>query len=85
MTASWGAICCVQKYRALPLCDAQNRADLLIIQIRMPFQAVCFPIYKIAKVRQAHYIMFDRHHLGYRNWFERFYCEYCTYANGLLA
>lgn len=49
------------------------------------YQAVCFPIYKIAKVRRADYIVFDRHHLGYLNWFERFHCEYCAYANGLLA
>lgn len=49
------------------------------------YQALCFPIYGIAKARRADYIVFDRRHLGYLNWFERFHCSYCAYANGLLA
>ncbi|CAN5354378.1 hypothetical protein BH11PSE14_BH11PSE14_09270 [soil metagenome] len=49
------------------------------------YQALCFPIYRIAKVRRADYIVFDRHHLGYLNIFERLNCEYCAYANGLFA
>ena len=49
------------------------------------YQALCFPIYRIAKVRRADYIVFDRHHLGYLNFFERLNCEYCAYANGLFA
>jgi hypothetical protein len=27
----------------------------------------------------------DRHQLGYLNAIERFHCDYCGYANGLLA
>jgi hypothetical protein len=46
------------------------------------YQALCFPIYRIAKVHRADYIVFDRHHLGYLNFFERLNCEYCAYANG---
>ena len=49
------------------------------------YQASCFPIYGIPKVRRADYIVFDRHQLGYLNWFERFHCEYCAYATGLIA
>jgi hypothetical protein len=49
------------------------------------YQASCFPIYGIDKVRRADYIAFDRHHLGYLNVFERFHCEYCAYATGLVA
>lgn len=49
------------------------------------YQASCFPIYGIAKVRRADYIVFDRHRLGYLNFFERFHCEYCSYASGLMA
>lgn len=49
------------------------------------YQASCFPIYGIAKVRRADYIVFDRHELGYLNAFERFHCEYCAYAVGLIA
>jgi hypothetical protein len=49
------------------------------------YQALCFPVYRIAKVRRADYIVIDRQHLGYLNAFERFHCTYCAYANGLLA
>jgi hypothetical protein len=49
------------------------------------FQATCFPIYRIEKVRRGDYIVYDRHHLEFLNWFERFHCTYCEYANGLLA
>jgi hypothetical protein len=49
------------------------------------YQASCFPIYGIAKVRRGDYIVFDRHHLGYLNVIERFHCEYCAYANGVIA
>jgi hypothetical protein len=49
------------------------------------YQATCFPIYGIAKVDRADYIVFDRHQLGYLNFIERFHCEYCAYANGLVA
>lgn len=49
------------------------------------YQLSCFPIYGIAKVRRADYIVFDRHQLGYLNFIERFHCEYCAYGNGLMA
>ncbi len=49
------------------------------------YQWLCFPIYRIARVPRADYIVFDRHQLGYLNFYERLHCEYCAYANGLLA
>jgi hypothetical protein len=49
------------------------------------YQAACFPIYRIAKVRRGDYIVFDRHQLGYLNFIERFHCEYCAYGTGLIA
>ncbi len=49
------------------------------------YQAVCFPIYGIPKVRRPDYLTFDRHHLGYLNFFEKVNCEYCAYVNGILA
>lgn len=49
------------------------------------YQAVCFPVYRIAKVRRADFIAIDRQHLAYLNFFERFHCTFCAYANGLLA
>ena len=49
------------------------------------YQWSCFPIYGITKVRRADYIVFDRHHLGYLNFIEKFHCAYCEYGNGLLG
>lgn len=49
------------------------------------YQAVCFPIYGIPKVRRQDYLIFDRGKLRYLNTIERVGCVYCSYANGLLA
>lgn len=49
------------------------------------YQAICFPVYKIEKVRRADYFAFDRGHLAYLNAVEKINCAYCSYANGLLA
>lgn len=49
------------------------------------YQAICFPVYGIAKVRRGDYLVFDRHHLGYLNALEKLNCAYCSYANGLIA
>jgi len=49
------------------------------------FQAICFPIYKIAKVKRSDYIVVDRHKLTYLNIIEKANCWYCSYFNGLLG
>jgi len=49
------------------------------------YQAVCFPVYRIAKVDRSRYVLLDRGHLQYLNWIERLNCNYCAYANGLVA
>lgn len=49
------------------------------------FQAICFTIYKIPKVRRRDYLVFDRHHLAYLNFIEKTNCAYCSYANGVIA
>jgi len=49
------------------------------------YQAICFPIYRIARVRRASYIVLDRQHLEYLNFIEKFHCSYCAYAGGLMA
>ncbi len=59
---------------------------LMLVDLVMSFyQAVCFPIYGIPKVRRRDYIRLDRRHLMYLNWAEKLNCEYCGYANGVLA
>lgn len=49
------------------------------------YQAVCFPIYKIAKVKRKDYIIIDRQKLHYLNIIEKVHCVYCGYFNGLIA
>ncbi len=49
------------------------------------YQASCFPIYGIAKVRRGDYIVIDRQHLEYLNFIEKFHCTYCAYGTGLVA
>ena len=49
------------------------------------YQMACFPIYGIAKVKRANYIVLDRQHLAYLNWIEKFHCTYCAYGSGLIA
>ena len=49
------------------------------------YQAICFPVYRIPKVRRADYLVFDRERLPYLNLLERFNCFYCAYGNGIAA
>jgi hypothetical protein len=51
----------------------------------MAYQAICFPIYRIPKVRRRDYLVFDRHHLAYLNSLEKINCAFCSYANGTIA
>lgn len=48
------------------------------------FQAICFPVYGIPKVKRGQYIVLDRHALGYLNLIEKINCMYCSYFNGLI-
>ncbi len=49
------------------------------------YQAVCFPVYGIPRVRRRDYLAFDREHLAYLNGIEKLNCAYCAYANGVFA
>lgn len=48
------------------------------------FQAICFPVYGIPKVKRGQYIVIDRHALAYLNLIEKINCMYCGYFNGLI-
>lgn len=49
------------------------------------YQAVCFPAYKIPKVRRSDYLALDRRKLSYLNLVQKLNCLYCDYANGVYA
>ncbi len=49
------------------------------------YQAICFPIYRLEKVKRSEYILVrDRNKLAYLNPMEKIGCMYCGYANGFL-
>lgn len=49
------------------------------------YQAVCFPIYGLEKVKRSTYILVrDRNKLAYLKPLEKLDCMYCGYANGFL-
>jgi hypothetical protein len=49
------------------------------------YQAVCFRLYRIPRVKRSSYVVIDRHQLHYLNAIEKLNCAYCGYASGLLA
>lgn len=49
------------------------------------YQAICFPVYGIPRVKRREHIVFDRHHLAYLNLIEKFNCAYCSYGNGVVS
>lgn len=49
------------------------------------YQLTCFPIYGVARVKRADYIVLDHQHLAYLNLFEKVHCMYCSYAVGMLG
>jgi hypothetical protein len=49
------------------------------------YQALCFRVYGVPRVRRRDYMIFDRGHLAYLNAIEKLNCVYCSYANGLIG
>ena len=59
---------------------------LVILDVFVSFyQATCFPIYRITRLRRGDFIIFDRQQLEYLNFIEKFHCTYCAYASGLVS
>jgi hypothetical protein len=59
---------------------------LLILDLWVTvYQAICFRAYRIPRVRRSDFIALDAHHLRYLNWIEKMNCNYCSYANGVVA
>jgi hypothetical protein len=49
------------------------------------YQVVCFPIFKIPKVKRKDYIIIDRYNLFYLDRVEKINCWYCEYFNGVIG
>ena len=74
-----------QNYITAPIIYGMIVPMLVFDLCVMFYQISCFPIYGIPRVRRADYITFDRQHLAYLNFIEKFDCLYCSYGNGLMA
>lgn len=49
------------------------------------YQQTALRLYWIPLVKRSDYIIFDRRHLDYLNWFQKFNCLYCSYVNWLFS
>ncbi len=49
------------------------------------YQAICFPVYRIPRVKRGDYMVLDRSGLAYLNAIEKINCAYCSYVNGAIA
>lgn len=74
-----------QNYLTAPIIYGMAVPLLLFDLCISIYQLVCFPIYRIARVNRADYIVMDHQHLAYLNIIEKVHCMYCSYAVGLLG
>jgi hypothetical protein len=72
-------------YLSIPVIWSLIVPALLLDLMISFYQAVCFPIYRIPKVRRRDYVVMDRHYLSYLNVIEKLNCAYCAYFNGVVA
>jgi hypothetical protein len=49
------------------------------------YQWICFPVWKVPRVRRRDYLALDHRQLAYLNLIEKTNCLYCSYANGAIA
>lgn len=48
------------------------------------YHRTCFPLYGFPYVQRKNYIRIDRHKLKYLSFFQKIYCVYCGYGNGVI-
>lgn len=61
-------------------------APMLLLDVAITaYQWICFPLYRIQRVRRSDCWVYDRTHLAYLNLLEKLNCAYCSYGNGLAA
>ena len=49
------------------------------------YHQIAFPLYNIPVNKRRNYIKIDRQKLSYLNSYDKLWCMYCGYANGLLG
>lgn len=74
-----------QNYLTMPVIYGMAAPLVLFDLCISLYQLSCFPVYRIARVKRADYIVYDHQHLAYLNIIEKAHCLYCSYASGLLS
>jgi hypothetical protein len=74
-----------QNYLTIPVIYGMAVPLILIDLCVTLYQLVCFPVYRIASVKHADYMLFDHRQLQYLNMIEKAHCLYCSYAVGVLG
>jgi len=74
-----------QNYLTMPIIYGAAIPLVLFDLCLSLYQGICFPVYRIAWVKRADYIVFDHQHLAYLNAIEKLHCLYCSYGVGMLA
>ncbi len=74
-----------QNYLTMPVIYGAAIALVLFDLSVSLYQALCFPVYGIQKVKRSDYIEYDHQHLAYLNIIEKVHCLYCSYAVGMVA
>lgn len=74
-----------QNYLTMPVIYGAAIPLLLFDLSISLYQLLCFPVYRIKRVKRADYIVYDHQHLAYLNAIEKAHCLYCSYGVGMLA
>jgi hypothetical protein len=83
--STWSARGILSTAAVLPLVYSLGLPFVLLDVWVQAYQAICFRLLGIARVRRRDYYRLDRHRLGYLNALQKVNCTYCGYVNGLVA
>lgn len=48
------------------------------------YHRTCFPLYGLECIKRKDYVKMDRYKLPHLVWYDKIFCWYCEYANGVL-
>lgn len=70
---------------SMPFIYAMIIPSVILDIFLLIYQQTALRLYWIPLVKRSDYIIFDRRHLDYLNWFQKFNCLYCSYVNWLFS
>ncbi len=70
---------------AIPFIYVMFIPALILDAFLFIYQQTAVRLYGIPLVKRSDYIVYERKHLDYLNWIEKFNCLYCSYFNWLMS